>query len=287
MPVHAFQVDTFKTRAVRSMVEGGMITRENFKDLLHQLGFSEDGGVFFKSFPAVDAYLAVDFGEGRIIYPEDKGFKVYRRQICNFEANENFVVFECVHRLFEKGYKPQHIELEPYWQVGHGASGGRADILIRDNDGKVLLIIECKTWGKEFDEAWNSTLNGKGQLFTYAHQERSTQYLCLYTSGLEDGVLKYSSHIITLRDNDEILKRKAAESPRAYRDAESARELYEVWRRTYVCDFTTRGIFESNVQPYEIGKPKYTIADLQTVTESEVVSRFMCRCLCMRGIPLT
>jgi hypothetical protein len=60
-------------------------------------------------------------------------------------------------------------------------------------------------------------LNGKGQLFTYAHQERSTQYLCLYASGfLEDGVLKYASHIIAVRDNDDILKRKAAENPPAY-----------------------------------------------------------------------
>jgi hypothetical protein len=33
-------------------------------------------------------------------------------------------------RLFEKGYKPEHIELEPKW-IGHGASGGGADILVK------------------------------------------------------------------------------------------------------------------------------------------------------------
>lgn len=251
-----------------------MITPANLKDLLIQLGFTQTGNVFSRDFPAVDAYLRVDFEKQELTYPEDKGLKINERQTCNFRANENFVVFECVCRLFEKGYKPAHIELEPRWQVGHGASGGRADILIRDNDGKPLLIIECKTWGDEFNDAWKDTLNGKGQLFTYAHQERSTQYLCLYASGLEDSALKYASHIIAVRDNDDILKRKAAENPPTYRDADSAKELYEAWKRTYESDYATRGIFEPDVQPYQIGKAKYTIADLQTVTQADIQPKY-------------
>jgi len=229
-----------------------MITPENFRDVLILLGFENIGNVFEKYFRDVDAYLRVDFDKEELKYPEDKGLKINERQICTFKANENFVVFECVSRLLEKGYKPQHIELEPRWQVGHGASGGRADILIRDNDRKSLLIIECKTWGDEFDNAWKDTLTGKGQLFTYAHQERSTQYLCLYASGLEDGVLKYTSYIIALRDNDDILRRKAAENLPTYRDADSAKALYEAWKRTYESDYATRGIFEPDIQPYQI-----------------------------------
>lgn len=251
-----------------------MITKENLKDLLLQLGFSQIGNVLSKDFPAVDAYLRVDFDRKELIYPEDKGLKINERQTCNFSANENFVVFECVYRLLEKGYKPGHLELELRWQVGHGPSGGRADILIRDNDDKPVLIIECKTWGNEFDSAWKDTLNGKGQLFTYAHQELSTQFLCLYTSGFEDGVLKYTSHITTVRDNDDILKRKATENPSTYRDAETAKALFETWKRTYECDYSTRGIFESDVQPYKIGKAKYTVADLQTITEADIQPKY-------------
>jgi type I restriction-modification system DNA methylase subunit len=267
--------DTFAA-GVRVLMERPevMITPKNFRDLLIQLGFTQEGDVFYKDFPAVDAYLRVDFDKQELIYPEDKGLQINERQTGNFKANENFVVFECVCRLLEKGYKPQHIELEPRWQVGHGASGGRADILICDNDGKPLLIIECKTWGNEFDNAWKDTLNGKGQLFTYAHQERSTQYLCLYASGLENGALKYASYIIAVRDNDDILKRKAAEHPPTYRDSDSAKALYEAWRRTYESDFTTRGIFEQDVQPYQIGKAKYTVADLQTVTEADIQPKY-------------
>ena len=48
---------------------------------------------------------------------------------------------------WKKAIKPEHIELEPKWKLGRGASGGRADILVKDNFGKPLLIIECKTAG--------------------------------------------------------------------------------------------------------------------------------------------
>lgn len=251
-----------------------MITRSNFKDLLIQFGFTQAGNIFSFDFPSIDAYLKVDFEKQELIYPEDKGLRVNERQTCNFNSNENFVVFECVCRLLIKGYKPNHIELEPRWQVGHGSSGGRADILISDNNGRALLIIECKTWGNEFDNAWKDTLNGKGQLFTYAHQERSTQFLSLYTSELEDGALKYVSNIISVRDNIDIIKRKAVEKPPTYRGAASAKDLYEVWKATYESDYATRGIFEIDVQPYQIGKAKYTEADLQIVTETDIQPKY-------------
>ena len=113
--------------------------KNNFKELLQYLGFSEDNHIFSKNF-AENSYLKVDFQKEEIMYPEDQGLKVHERQTCNFSSDENFVVFECVHRLLEKGYKPEHIELEPKWKVGHGASGGRADILVKDQKEKPLLF---------------------------------------------------------------------------------------------------------------------------------------------------
>ena len=78
------------------------------------------------------------------------------------------MVFECVHKLLELGYKPEHLTLEPKWKLGHGASGGRADIVKKDYDEKVFAIIECKTAGKEFDDAWNIGFQFPSQLFSYA-----------------------------------------------------------------------------------------------------------------------
>ncbi len=103
-----------------------MITKTNFKDLLKTLGFTEKGDIFQKSIAGTT--LKVDFDKKEIIYPD--GLEVHEHQTCNFSQNENFVVFECVHRLLDKGYKPEHLELERPYRIGHSASGGRTDILV-------------------------------------------------------------------------------------------------------------------------------------------------------------
>ena len=43
---------------------------------------------------------------------------------------ENFVVFECINKLLTKGYRPEHIELEKQWNLGHNQKGGRCDICV-------------------------------------------------------------------------------------------------------------------------------------------------------------
>ncbi len=111
-----------------------MITEQNFRTLLQQLGFQENNQIFEKKFSKTEAYLKVDFGKKELIYPENKGLIINECQTCNFSQNENFVVFECVHRLLEKDYLPKHIELEPKIKSGHGASGGKADILVKSQE---------------------------------------------------------------------------------------------------------------------------------------------------------
>jgi len=124
-----------------------MIKKDTFHKLLEALNFKKTKNIYIKKFPDLKTELRVDMEKQELIYPEKDGFTVHERQTCNFKQAENFVVFECVHRLLNQGYSPKHIELEPKWQVGHGASGGRADILVKDNSGDALLIIECKTAG--------------------------------------------------------------------------------------------------------------------------------------------
>ena len=98
-----------------------MITQDNFKALLLSLDFRQKKNVLEKSFEHTEGILRVDFGKEELVYPEEHGLKINERQTCNFSQNENFVVFECVHRLLAKGYRPEHLELEPKWKVGHGA----------------------------------------------------------------------------------------------------------------------------------------------------------------------
>jgi type I restriction enzyme M protein len=247
-----------------------MLTQENLADLLTTLGFSKKGAIHRKTING--ALLEVNFTTKEIIYPESSGFIVSERQTCNFESNENFVVLECVHRLLEKGYKPEHIELEPKWKVGRGASGGRADILIKNNDGRPLLIIECKTAGPEFKRAWGKTLLDGDQLFSYAQQISETQFLCLYTSSFDAEQLSYISHVIAHRDNEKYL----ADNPlfKSFKSATDVKERFAVWHGTYKLDFTTKGIFEPNIQPYFIGKDKYTIDDLSAISARDQQKKF-------------
>ncbi|MDY0398982.1 MAG: N-6 DNA methylase, partial [Desulfuromonas thiophila] len=247
-----------------------MISQDNFVALLESLGFTKNKSIYSKTIGATS--LSVDVTKQTIYYPESDGLVVNERQTCNFSANENFVVFECVHRLLEKGYKPEHIELEPKWKLGRGASGGRADILVKDNSGKPLLIIECKTAGAEFKKAWNKTQQNGDQLFSYAQQISETQFLCLYASDFENAELSYQSHIIAHRDNDQYLL--ANPLLKTFRSVTDVKERFAVWRDTYKLDFTTKGIFEDNIQPYQIGKDKYSLADLHAISASDQQKKY-------------
>jgi len=253
-----------------------MITKDNFKDLLAKLGFSIKGDTFIKKFKETDAYLKVDFKAEKLIYPEDKGFTINERQTCNFKQKENFVVFECVHRLFEKQYKPEHIELEPKWKVGHGASGGRADIMVKENSGKSLLIIECKTEGKEFDDAWKKTLINGGQLLSYVKQAGSTQFVCLYASDYLDNKVLADYRLITLKDNEKLLAELADKKPLSFEKAKGldVEDIFKAWKETYSQDYATKGIFEKDIPAYEIGKTKYSLKDLNTISSNHIQGKY-------------
>lgn len=234
-----------------------MITKTNLKDLLTTLDFKAQGDLYQKSIG--DADLKVDFQRGQIIYPEYRGLKVNERQTCNFSRNENFVVFECVHRLLEKGYKPEHLELEPKWKVGRGASGGRADILVKNQEGNPFLLIECKTAGDEFSKAWEKTQQDGDQLFSYAQQIAEVQYLCLYASDLTDDKIRIDQKVISHRDNQKILEQNT--KLLSFANATDVKDRFVVWRDTYQLEHTESGIFEHNIQPYQIGKNNYTLAE--------------------------
>ena len=247
-----------------------MITLDNLPDALLAMGFAAAGQHYRKTIDG--AVLEVRFDTSRIVYPISDGLIVNEASTCNLSANENFVVLECVNRLLEKGYRPKHIELEPRWQLGRGASGGRADILVKDNHGRPLLIIECKTPGSEFRRAWAKTLQDGDQLFSYTQQISETQFLCLYTADVDQGAIGYVSHIVAHRDNERYL----ADNPlfKGFNTAMDVKERHAIWRDTYKLDFTTKGLFEPNIQPYHIGKNKYTLDDLHAISAADQQAKY-------------
>ena len=126
----------------------------------------ESDDIYSYCFEDFNSKITVDLKNEKIEYPEK--IKVNERQTCNFSALENFVVLECVHRLLKKGYAPSSIELEKRWSLGHGKKSGRADICVYDtDDSSMCLIIECKTFGTEYEKAKAQLKQDGGQLFSY------------------------------------------------------------------------------------------------------------------------
>ncbi|TNB59944.1 restriction endonuclease, partial [Campylobacter helveticus] len=209
--------------------------------------------------------MQVDFASQQLIYPQ--GIKIHDTTTSNFSHPENFVVFECVHRLLEKGYKAESLELEPRWQLGREAKSGKADILVRDNKNAPYLIIECKTAGVEFSKEWSRMQENGGQLFSYFQQEKATKFLCLYTSDLEaeSKSIKYQNYIIQAFDNDEYLQEKELE--KSYKKASNNTELFAVWKESYELQFFTQGIFENDVNAYKILELTPTFSNLQELKE--------------------
>ena len=252
-----------------------MITKDNFKQVLEALGFKKSTNTYSKKFPDLGCSLKVDFKNEKLIYPLEKGFTIAGDFTTSFTQKENFVVFECVHRLFQQGYKPEHIELEPKWTVGHGASGGRADIMIKDNSGKSLMIIECKTAGSEFNKEWDKTKINGGQILSYAKQAGSTQFVALYASDFVDGKVKSDYYLITLKDNEKLLEELADKEPLSFAAAKllDKEDIYAAWTQTYDQHYETRGVFEES-EPYLIGKAKFSLNDLQNVNSTDIQGKY-------------
>lgn len=256
-----------------------MITKDNIKKLLSVLRFEQDGDTFTKSYESVGSPLKVDVRNEHFHYKE-VGITVGRETTSNFSEPENFVVFECIDRLLSMGYNPEHIELEPAWKLGHTQKGGYADIWIRTHtslsgemaaDKESLLIIECKK-PDEFDGAWRDTLEDGAQLFSYFQQEQATKFLCLYTSDFDGEKTKPIYYLINVQDNSELLKNNS--KLLTYKEAKNNKQLFRVWHDTYQCDAATRGLFEPDIQPYHIGKNKFSVKDLDPINNEEIKKKY-------------
>lgn len=270
-----------------------MITKENFRSVLECLEFTESDDKYFKTYGSGEnSYeMAVDFRTQKLEYAD--GIIAGRDTTKDFHQNENFVVFECVCRLLECGYEPKNIILEATSGVaGRGQTQTYLDILIKDNNGNNYLIIECKTAGKEFEEAWSKVKKNGGQLFNY-WTLFGTKHLCLYASDYssETNKLTYSSNIIIFEKEDQIKNQEEKQKKLAhienllktnpltkgYKDLDenaNQTDYFDVWTDTYGQPELYHGIFEEGCKPYEISE-KITLAydDLKEMEDYEEIQK--------------
>lgn len=259
-----------------------MITKYNLRNLLTCIGFQQSETVQDEMnlhFDNTNCTIAVDFSNEKIIYPE--GIEADRDTTKNFSANENFVVLECVVGLLAQGYKPENIVLEPKTPGGREDSHFYCDILIRDNDKRPYMLIECKTMdGKdddEFSKAWKKTLQDGGQLFNYYNTYRQAQYLVLYASDFVDGEPHCNYRLITMTDNKEYLESnpQLLSFEKVSADNGTRDDFFKVWSETYGKDYATNGAFEVDEVPaFGVSKKKMTIDDLIIVDGQDIQRKY-------------
>lgn len=222
------------------------------KSLIKALGFTlEDGAnsVWSKSYSNHSNYkLKIDIENelidfGTKIKVEDKG-------VTNFKQGENFVVLECVNRLLEKGYSPKNIVLEKTWSTGHGTSGS-LDILVTRDNGTAYLMIECKTYGSEFDKAYKRLLKDGGQLFTYFQQDKNADILILYASQLNKKKLDYRNEIIKVEED--------------YRRTGNVKDFHDRWNKLT----KNNGVFNSWVTAYDFQSKALTPKNLKEIEQED------------------
>ncbi len=177
----------------------------------------------------------------------------------NFSQPENWVVLECVDRLLKKGYQPESITLEKTWKTGHGTSG-RLDILISRNDGSAYMMIECKTWGKEYDKELKNLHKNGGQLFTYFQQDKAADVLMLYSSQLNKTTVEYKNEIVTIEED--------------YRQTANVKDFFDRWSKLP----KSNGVFDNWTTPYEFQSKALTKNDLKVLKQEDssfIFNRFL------------
>lgn len=242
---------------------------KDIRPWLKALGFNQQNELTINGYT-----ISVDLANKKINYPE--GLTKGRETTTNFSDEENFVVLECVTRLLKQGYEPKNIVLEQAYQLGRNSKAGNADITVRDNKNVPYLIVEAKTYGQEFNKAWNKTVDNGDQLFSYDKQENKAHILALYESKVEKGKIVSNYKAIIMEDNDEYLDslKKNNNDIRGYKDAVGGEDRFLTWKNVYKNEFVTSGIFESNIEPFNHSKPKKNISDLKEITEDEVNPKY-------------
>jgi len=229
------------------------------KQLLQTIGFlPKEGeiGIFHKNYSSYS--IQVNLENNTINYGGKIVFNNTKNTIQNITKPEDWVVLECVNRLLEKGYKPENIILEKIWPAGHQHSG-RLDICVMRDDGTEYLLIECKTYGKEFEKAFDRLNKDGGQLFTYFKFSNKADLIILYASELRGQEIAFRNEIIKIEDD--------------YR-AGDVKDFYEKWNKLT----KDNGAFDSWVKPYNFESKALTIKNLEEIRQEDssfIFNRFL------------
>lgn len=228
------------------------------KNLAQVIGFQPKENakdIYIKKYSS-DYSIEIDFDKKTFHFGGK--IKIQGKDFQNITKPEDWVVLECVNRLLEKGYKPENISLEKVYPAGHGFSG-RLDICVTREDGSEFLLIECKTYGKEFEKEFTRMKKDGGQLFTYFKFSNKADIIMLYASDLKGKNIIYKNEIVKIEDD--------------YRSGD-VKDFYEKWNKLT----KDNGVFDSWVNPYNFESKALTINELEEIRQEDssfIFNRFL------------
>lgn len=222
------------------------------KSLIQILGYkplNDDDKIFYKQYSEHNGYMIkVDFNSSEIIYGSK--IKVGDKTTSNFSNSENFVVLECIDRLLRKGYPPERLSLEHKWPMGRKEKG-KLDVLVLDENSKAYLMVECKTWGAEFNKEQKKMVKDGGQLFSYFLQDKSAKYLCLYASRLDGEFVEYRNEIVKC---DPL-----------WITLTNQKEIHDHWNK----NFKDNGVFDDWANSYDVEIRSLVRESLKELTQED------------------
>ena len=112
-------------------------------------------------------------------------------------------------------------------------------------------MIECKTWGEEYEKEKKKMQRDGGQLFSYFQQDKSAQYLCLYASRFNKGVIEYVNDIVKVDEQ--------------WKELSNQKKIFDHWSK----NFKDNGIFDDWANAYDIEIKALTRGRLKELTEDD------------------
>ena len=121
-------------------------------------------------------------------------------------------------------------------------------------------MIECKTYGVEFDKEFIRLKKDGGQLFTYFQQDKPAEILMLYASELRGKEIVYRNEIIKIEED--------------YRQTGNVKDFYDRWNKLP----KNNGVFDEWVSPYDFQSKALTpkgLKDIQQEDSSFIFNQFL------------
>lgn len=122
-------------------------------------------------------------------------------------------------------------------------------------------MIECKTWGREFNKEWANTQKKGGQLLSYLQQDKNAEFLILYASHLDGQKIQYHNEIIKVEEDYRLM-------------ASNTEDLYNRWNKLS----KQNGLFDDWVSAYHFESKALTpelLKPIQQEDSSFIFNRFL------------